>query len=237
MDLCAALVEAGFQVTVVASDRGYDNPTQRYLREEVWQGVRIARVSNLGLGKAARWRRAADFASFMAACAARVASLGHFDLVIALTSPPLISYLASLCVPFKADALVFWAMDLNPDEAIAAGWLREGSLTARLLSSLQLSSMRKARRIVALDRFMKQRLLATGLVEEKIAVIPPWSHDHWVRWDPNGRDAFRLRHNHENKIVVMNSGNHSPCHPLETLVRAARHHEDSREIVFCFVGG
>ncbi|MGE0405407.1 MAG: glycosyltransferase, partial [Candidatus Korobacteraceae bacterium] len=52
-----------------------------------------------------------------------------------------------------------------------------------------------------------------------------------------GRDAFRRRHNLENKFVVMYSGNHSPCHPLETLVRAARQLEDSPEIVFCFVGG
>jgi hypothetical protein len=35
----------------------------------------------------------------------------------------------------------------------------------------------------------------------------------------------------------MYSGNHSPCHPLDTLVEAARRLISHPEIVFCFVGG
>jgi colanic acid biosynthesis glycosyl transferase WcaI len=36
---------------------------------------------------------------------------------------------------------------------------------------------------------------------------------------------------------VMYSGNHSPCHPLDTLLDAARVLRERSEIVFCFVGG
>jgi glycosyltransferase involved in cell wall biosynthesis len=39
------------------------------------------------------------------------------------------------------------------------------------------------------------------------------------------------------KFVVMYSGNHSPCHPLDTLLDAARALKERSEIVFCFVGG
>ena len=35
----------------------------------------------------------------------------------------------------------------------------------------------------------------------------------------------------------MYSGNHSPCHPLDTLLDAARALQREPEIVFCFVGG
>jgi hypothetical protein len=35
----------------------------------------------------------------------------------------------------------------------------------------------------------------------------------------------------------MYSGNHSPCHPLDTLLDAARAVTTHSEIVFCFVGG
>ena len=58
-----------------------------------------------------------------------------------MTSPPLISFLASLAVPGKANNLVFWSMDLNPDEAIAAGWLAKKSLPARVLSRMLLYSL------------------------------------------------------------------------------------------------
>jgi hypothetical protein len=39
------------------------------------------------------------------------------------------------------------------------------------------------------------------------------------------------------KFVVMHSGNHSPCHPLETLLQAAERLARRDEIVFCLVGG
>jgi hypothetical protein len=35
----------------------------------------------------------------------------------------------------------------------------------------------------------------------------------------------------------MYSGNHSPCHPLDTLLEAAARLRDRSEIAFCFVGG
>jgi hypothetical protein len=35
----------------------------------------------------------------------------------------------------------------------------------------------------------------------------------------------------------MYSGNHSPCHPLDTLLEAARSLSQRKDLVFCFVGG
>src|ERR1700733_6231813 len=35
----------------------------------------------------------------------------------------------------------------------------------------------------------------------------------------------------------MYSGNHSPCHPLETLLQAAERRSENEDVVFCFVGG
>lgn len=36
---------------------------------------------------------------------------------------------------------------------------------------------------------------------------------------------------------MMYSGNHSPCHPLETFLKAALQLRDHSRIAFCFVGG
>jgi colanic acid biosynthesis glycosyl transferase WcaI len=68
-------------------------------------------------------------------------------------------------------------------------------------------------------------------------VIPPWSHDQYVRFDPAGREEFRARYGLTHKFVVMHSGNHSPCHPLETLLQAAERLAGRDEIIFCLVGG
>jgi hypothetical protein len=236
-DLAIGLTQAGHEVTVICSSRGYDDPKLRFPKQETWNRVKIARVRSTGFGKGSKWRRATDFGSFMASCVFRLWSSPQFDVVVAMTSPPLISFVATLAVPDRARSLVFWSMDLNPDEAIAAGWLRAKSSVARLLSRMLLHSLQRADRIVALDRFMKDRIQAKGVLAEKILVVPPWSHDDHVRFDPAGREEFRSTHNLSHRFVVMYSGNHSPCHPLETLLQAAERLADNDNVAFCFVGG
>jgi colanic acid biosynthesis glycosyl transferase WcaI len=234
--LARGLTDAGHEVTVICSRRGYDNPELRFPGRESWNGIKIERVRSLALGKSSRWRRVLNFASFYVSCAARLALTRRHDVTVALTSPPLISWLASVFTRLKGGRLVFWVMDLNPDEAIAAGWLKPDSATAKVLASLLKSSMLRAERIIALDRFMKDRVTAKGIAPEKIAVIPPFSDDS-VRYDAEGREAFRREHGLAGKFVVMHAGNHSPCHPLHPLLEAARELRTNSEIVFCFVGG
>lgn len=236
-DLAVGLAGSGHQVTVIASDRGYDNAANRFPRRETWKGIRIIRIPSLAFGKSSKWRRALNFASFLFVCALRLLLLPRFDVVVALTSPPLISVLGSLFVSIRGGRLVVWMMDLNPDEAIAAGWLKESSLTAKALLRFLYYSLRHAERIIVLDRFMKQRIIDKGIAEEKLAVIAPWSHTESVAYDAAGRTAFRAAHDLSEKYVVMYSGNHSPCHPLDTLLGAARKLADHPSIAFCFVGG
>ncbi|MEA2173169.1 MAG: colanic acid biosynthesis glycosyl transferase WcaI [Blastocatellia bacterium] len=236
-DLATDLAERGHTVTVVASSRGYDNPEVRFPKREVWRGIEIIRLPTLGLGKKARWRRVLDFASFIMACVVRLLLLPRYDLVLAMTSPPLISFLGALVARFKGGEFVFWVMDLNPDEAIVAGWLNEKSWTVKFLNWLLGYSLRHASRIVVLDRFMKGRINAKGIADDKLVIIPPWSHDEAIRYEETGRAEFRAQQGLSGKYVVMYSGNHSPCHPLDTLLGAAEALAQESRIVFCFVGG
>jgi len=236
-DLALRLVERGHEVTVLSSRRAYDNPQKRFPRRELWRGVRICRVGSTGLGKTAKWRRAVDFASFNLFCSIRAILLPRHDVVVALTSPPLISVIGACLAKLWRSRFHYWVMDLNPDEAIAAGWLKHGSLAARILARMSLFSFWRADRIIALDRFMRDRIVSKGVVPEKIKVLAPWSHDEHVRFDVAGREAFRGKHGLKDKFVIMYSGNHSPCHPLDTLLGAAARLAQDPRFVFCFVGG
>ncbi|HSL53876.1 MAG TPA: glycosyltransferase family 4 protein [Pyrinomonadaceae bacterium] len=236
-DLATALSARGHEVTVVTSDRGYDDPTTRFKRRECWNDIDIIRIPSLSFGKQGRWRRAFNFASFLLVCSLRLLILRRFDVVVALTSPPLISFLGALFVKLKGGSFCFWVMDLNPDEAIAAGWLDEKSLTSRVLQRMLNYSFNIAARTVVLDRFMKERVGAKGIDPARIAIVPPWSHDDHVQYSAAGSEKFRRRHGLLEKFVVMYSGNHSPCHPLDTLLDAAHALKDRSELVFCFIGG
>ena len=61
-DLAVALAEAGHQVSVVSSSRGYDDPALQFPARQFWKGITIYRIAPTRFGKASRWRRAIDFA-------------------------------------------------------------------------------------------------------------------------------------------------------------------------------
>jgi glycosyltransferase involved in cell wall biosynthesis len=123
------------------------------------------------------------------------------------------------------------------DEALAAGWLRAGSLTTRTLEGLQDFALTNAESVIALDRFMAARLVQKGVPGERVQVVSPWGHADAATFDAAGREAFRRRHQLAGKFVVMYAGNHSPCHPLKTLLEAAEKLRDNQGIAFCFAGG
>ncbi len=237
-DVARGLAERGHQVTVVASRRAYDEPAKKFPGRESWPGITIHRVFNTGFGKRAKWRRAADFLTFLLAAAGRLVWLPKPDVVMALTSPPLVSVMAALYARWRGAKFCYWIMDLNPDEAVAAGWLKPDSLAARWLERLSRFSLNQAAVIVVLDEYMRKKILAKGIAAEKIAVIPPWSHDAEIHFDAAGRARFRQAQNLDGKFVVMYAGNHSPCHPLTTLLAAVKELAASQpDLFFCFVGG
>ncbi len=236
-DLAADLAEKGHDVTVVTGRRAYDDPEKLFPTRETWRGVRIFRIFSTRFGKQAKWRRAADFASFIVNGCARLAFLPRHDVVMALTTPPLISFIGAWRAKLWRARFCYWVMDMNPDEAVAAGWLRADSFMGKILERMSRFSFRRADWIIALDRFMRLRIIAKGIAPEKIAVLPPWSHDNDVRFDAVGREQFRQQHGLSDKFVVMYAGNHSPVHPLDTLMQAAERLQGDASIVFCFVGG
>lgn len=236
-DLSQALVDREHEVTAISSRRAYSQPDLLYPASETWQGVDIQRVAVTGFGKGAKWRRAIDFASFFVTCGWRLLRTPKHDVVIALTTPPLVSVFAALFVALKGGRLVCWTMDLNPDEAIAAGWLRADSLAARFLQAALKFSLHRAHHVIALDHYMAGLLQAKGVAPERITTMPPWSHDSELTYNPTGREAFRAQHGLTGKFVVMYSGNHSPCHPLDTLLESALKLRAQEDIHFLFVGG
>ena len=67
-DVAVGLAERGHEVTVITSRRAYDDPAKKFPGFESWRGIKIHRVFNTGFGKKTKWRRAADFLSFLISC-------------------------------------------------------------------------------------------------------------------------------------------------------------------------
>jgi len=237
------LARQGHEVRVICGRRKYDESAVLFPKREERNGVRITRIWNSALGKGAKWKRAVDFATWLAAAELALLREPKPDVVVTLTTPPLLSVLGARYAKRVGARLVPWMMDLNPDEAVAAGWLRQGSLMESFLRKALEKSFEQSTAIIALDRFMADRIAAKGVHRKKIHVVAPWAHDKEVKPDPEGSKAFRKQHGLEDSFVVMYSGNHAPIHPLKTIVEAAKRLfvnvkvNVNQKIKFVFVGG
>ena len=231
------LARQGHEVRVICGRRKYDEPSVLFPKDEEHNGVRITRIWNSALGKGAKWKRAVDFATWLAAAELALLREPKPDVVVTLTTPPLLSVLGARYAKRVEARLVPWMMDLNPDEAVAAGWLRQGGLMEKFLRKALEKSFQESAAIIALDRFMADRIAAKGVDRRKIHVVAPWAHDKEVKADPEGSKAFRREHGLVDAFIVMYSGNHAPIHPLGCVFDAAIKLKDEDEVKFLFIGG
>jgi len=236
-DFAVDLAKRGHDVTVLAWQRGYAEPHPLYPAKEIYQGVKIVRVWPFAFGKKSKIARIIDAFFLNLSFAWKLLWLGRFDKVIAMTSPPLVGWIALLFSKCWKSKFIYWVMDINPDEAIELGWIKRGSFQAVVLEKALRAILKQSDYIVVLDRFMKDRLAAKGAREEKIRVISPWSHDDDLESILHEQNPFRERHGLRDKFVVMYSGNHSVCHPLDTLLEAALLLRKDPNVVFMFIGG
>ncbi len=236
-DLAIYLRQAGHQVSVLASRRNYSAPSVLHSKREIYRGIQIERVNSPFLGNNGRLNRMlssllVNFSFFW-----KLLFMPRFDTLVTLTSPPLVAYIAALVAQWKGMRLVYWVMDINPDEAIEAGWIRKNSFQARWLEAALRFSLKRSNLVIALDEFMKLRLLEKGAALEKIRVCAPWAHEEHLELIKHENNPFRKQHGLEDKFVVMYSGNHSICHPLDTVLKAAYELRSYDDIRFVFIGG
>ena len=237
-DVAAEMVRRGYRVIVYCSERGYDDPEARYPRQETRDGVEIRRIPFASFGKKTIAHRIAGTASFMSQVILRGLNVREVDGLLFSTSPPMIGFMGTLQKWFRNVPTTYWAMDLNPDQLIAMGKITADSPAARFLEGSNRMILRNADLVVALDRFMADRLRprCPGL-DQKLAIIPPWPHEEHLEPVPHEANPFRRQHGLEGKFVVMYSGNHSPANPLDTLLAAAERLKEDDRFRFLFVGG
>ena len=237
-DLAVALAVRGHEVTVLTGDHGYDDPKVSYSKYEEYRRVRIIRIPYLRLGRKSHAGRLLDLFSFHLNLALKLGFIPTQDVVIGMTLPPFVAFWSALFCRFKGGEHIYWVMDMNPDEAFAAGWLKAVSLLGRILTASQRWIFKQSRAVVALDHFMKERIERHyGVGGNKISVVAPWAHDQWIHPVSHSDNRFRKDHDWDGRFVVMYSGNHSICHPLDTLLKVALHYRSDKKMVFCFVGG
>jgi colanic acid biosynthesis glycosyl transferase WcaI len=236
-DVAEEMVRRGWRVVVYTSRRGYDDPATIFPARELLQGVEVRRLPLSSFGKQSIPVRLFGQSLFMAQAVMRSLFMRRIDSVLVSTSPPFAGVGGAIVSLLRRAPLTWWVMDINPDQMITSGRLAATSLIARCFDAMNRFTLRSARRVIVLDRFMRDRILAKRAISDKIAAIGPWGHEDRLEPLPHDENPFRERHGLNGKIVVMYSGNHGFSTPVATLLKAAERLMSMRELTFVFIGG
>ncbi len=237
-DAACEMVRRGWRVIVLTADRGYDDPSRRYARTERIDGVEVVRLPLSSFGKASLGSRLAGGSAFVAQAFAVASALPRIDRVLCSTSPPMCAMAGLALGRTRGVPMTFWAMDINPDQIVATGAMAQDALPVRAFDWMNRRVLEAADSVVALDRYMAERLRAKSPIDRKLSVIPPWPHvEAEAKLLPHADNPFRAAHGLSDKRVVMYSGNLSPTHPVTTILEAAVALRDEPRLSFVFVGG
>ena len=236
-DVAKEMVRRGWRVVVYTSARGYDDPSQRYRRRETLDGVDVRRLPLSSFGKRSIPIRLLGQACFMVQAIALGLFTRRLGLVLVSTSPPFAGIGGTVLSWLRRVPLVWWVMDLNPDQMVVSGKLSPRSPVTRAFDWMNRVTLRRSRAVVVMDRFMRERVIAKLDVPEKIHVLPPWPHEDVLKAVPSRPNAFRDEHGFGDRFVVMYSGNHGIQTPLKTLLDAALTLADQDDLLFVFIGG
>jgi colanic acid biosynthesis glycosyl transferase WcaI len=236
-DLAFRLVECGIEVAVVTSRQLYENRHGQLPSRENIRGVAIHRVATFTFGRARLLGRALDYLSFHIAAGLKLlALLRPGDVAVAKTDPPLICVVTGLAARCRGARLVNWLQDVFPEVALALTptlmprWLHDG------LAGLRDRSLRMAAMNVVIGNGMRDRLLARGIVADRIRVIPNWADQQAIVPIPTHNSQTRSSLNLQDRFVIGYSGNFGRAHEFHTLISAARLLQDAR-FAFLMTGG
>ena len=236
-DLAESLVERGVRVTALAG-RGRYNGGETLAGEEEYQGVRIERAWATSFGKSHTAGRLFDYLSFYIGATWKLLTLPRHDIVMALTTPPLIGFVALVVARLRGMRLVALVQDVYPDVAVRLGALKENHPATNVFARISDFVLRGADRVIVLGECMRERMIEKigAGANSKIDVIHNWADGRKIEPLGDVANPFVEEYGLAGKFVVLFSGNFGRVNEFATVLTAARSLRDRTSIVFLFIG-
>lgn len=245
-DLARHLVAHGHRVSAVTSRSIYGTDQQHPLAYESIDGIDIHRVAGTAFGKKHLAGRMSDFLSFYLAAFVKLQRLHQPDVILALTSPPMIAAMGVLQRQFRSAAdgrkirLAYHVMDLYPDAAIAMQVMRQGSFVNRVMTRVTRQTLNRSDAVIVLGRDMRQRIIEQydfARHSDRIHIVPPWADGADLKAIDKSENPLARELSVVDSFNIVYSGNFGMAHDVETITSAIetmRHDANTR---WLFIGG
>lgn len=239
--LCASLAEhraaQGDQVTVLAGRGGY---LGRIEEDHSTAGVHVQRIWTAQLGSRGKIRRLIDWLTFYALAMIRAALLPRQDVIVVLTTPPLIGWAGLLQKLLRPRTrLVLWNMDCWPDIAERLKMIRAGGIVSRLMRAMNRILFRRLDHLICLDSAMAKLLLGQYSNPDRslpCTIIPNWERASLFASEQTAPCLSPAIEALRDRFVVLYLGNAGFGHEFAAVLDAARMLREEG-VVFLFVGG
>jgi colanic acid biosynthesis glycosyl transferase WcaI len=222
-DLARELASRGHDVVAVCGNSNYVASTAK--GEVASVEVRRTPTLKFAHGTAARLL---SYTSFMGTALGAGLTGEKPDLVITLTTPPLLSAVGTILKNLRGCRHWIWEMDVYPDVAVELGWIKKNGSLERLIGFMTDWPRQKADGILVLGECMKQRLMDRGVADERLFVAENWA---------DGREINPLPFPDKGLLQVLYSGNLGLAHEVETIEQAAWEMDENPVAEFVFAGG
>ena len=234
-DTAKALQKAGFSVDVLCGyPREYLDGAQIPVEETV-EGIHIRRLKYIQMDRSGFLGRIINYFSFTFMVLLNLPKLAKYRSVVVYSNPPILPWIATWAKKLFGTKLVFVSYDLYPEVAIVTDTLREGHPICRLMNHINRCICRRADRIVALSREMKDYILAhRDYPADAVAVIPNWYEDTGVSLE--NRENNRFRDITKGRFTVSYFGNMGTMQDMQTILDAVRALKDDPNVFFLFAG-
>lgn len=150
--------------------------------------------------------------------------------IVYVTNPPM-SYLVSLLIHRPFSIIVY---DTYPDILRNIG-IKETNILYKLWTRWNKKLFLRSKMVYTLSEGMKKCLMKY-VIEDKIKVIPNWSHPKHFSPIPKTDNLFINEHNLSNKFIVLYSGNIGYTHNLEVIIEVANRLSNDESIEFLIIG-
>ena len=200
----------------------------------VHEGVEVVRVRSTAFPRRVLALRALNYLTFLVASARAAAMAPRPRVVLCMTDPPVVAFVALAVARRSRAALVVISQDVFPEIAVLLHRI-ENRLVVGLLRVAIRAYLKRADRVVAIGETMRRRLEEKGAARERVRVIPNWVDTAFLEEQPRENDWAR-QVGLTDRFVAMHSGNVGFTQDLDTLVRSGTFLRDLDDLAIAIVG-
>lgn len=160
------------------------------------------------------------------------------DVIFTQSTPPTQGMMAGILKAFKRKPFVYNLQDVFPDSLVNTGMTSQGSIIWKIGRAVENFTYRHADNIIVISEDFKKNIMAKGVPESKITVVPNWADTQGVhpieRKDNRLIEKYRLD---PSLFYITYCGNIGYTQNTELLLDAAKILEDEiPELRFVLIG-